>query len=116
YTYSEGQNVQLGLPAYPYSAPASKAYRRPQVLTTNFTSVLTSNMVNEARVGLRRTANETAPQKRDGLEDFVLNVNGYSVFPQLGGGAMPFQSVVFNSFGPSRNAAPFWTYGDTLSW
>ena len=40
YTYSEGQNVQLGLPAYPNSAPASKAYRRPHVLTTNFTSIL----------------------------------------------------------------------------
>ena len=29
---------------------------------------------------------------------------------------MPFQNAVFNYFTPSRNAAPFWTYGDTLSW
>ena len=123
YTYSEGQNVQLGLPAYPNSAPASKAYRRPHVLTTNFTSILTSNMVNEARVGLRRTANESAPQTSDGFEDFFFNVNGYSFLPRLGSGtalsaasAMPFQNAVFNYFNPSRNAAPFWTYGDTLSW
>jgi outer membrane receptor protein involved in Fe transport len=50
-------------------------------------------------------------------------VNGYSVFPRLGSGttfgatsAMPFQNAVFNYFTPSRNSAPFWTYGDTLSW
>jgi hypothetical protein len=30
--------------------------------------------------------------------------------------AMPFQNTVFNYFAPSRNAAPFWTFGDTLSW
>jgi len=123
YTYSEGQNVQLGLPAYPNSGPASQAYRRPHVLTTNFTSILTPNMVNEARVGLRRTANESAPQSSEGFEDFFFNVNGYSVLPRLGSGAalsatstMPFQNVAFNYFGPSRNVAPFWTYGDTLSW
>jgi hypothetical protein len=123
YTYSEGQNVQLGLPAYPNSAPASKAYRRPQVVTTNFTSTLTPNMVNEVRVGLRRTANESVPQASDSLKDFFFDVNGYSVLPRLGSGtafsatsAMPFQNVVFNYFTPSRNAAPFWTYGDTLSW
>ena len=123
YTYSEGQNVQLGLPAYPNSAPASKAYRRPHVFTTNFTSTLTSNMVNEARVGLRRTANESAPQTSDSLKDFFFDVNGYSVLPRLGSGTalsatstMPFQNAVFNYFTPSRNAAPFWTYGDTLSW
>jgi hypothetical protein len=123
YTYSEGQNVQLGLPAYPNSADPSKAYRRPHVFTLNFTSTLASNMVNEARVGLRRTANESAPQTSDNLEDFFFDVNGYSVLPRLGSGtvfsatsAMPFQNSVFNYFTPSRNVAPFWTYGDTLSW
>ena len=29
---------------------------------------------------------------------------------------MPFQNTVLNYFTPSRNTAPFWTYGDTLSW
>ena len=50
-------------------------------------------------------------------------MNGYSVLPRLGSGtafsgtsAMPFQNTVFNYFTPSRNTAPFWTYGDTLSW
>ena len=123
YTYSEGQNVQLGLPAYPSSAPASQAYRRPHVFTLNFTSTLAPNMVNEARLGLRRTANESAPQTSDSLQDFLFDVNGYSVFPRLGSGttfgatsAMPFQNAVFNYFTPSRNSAPFWTYGDTFSW
>jgi len=123
YTYSEGQNVQLGLPAYPSSAAASQAYRRPHVFTANLTSTLTSNIVNEARVGLRRTANESAPQSTEGLESFFFNVNGYSVLPRIGSGTAfsgtsttPFQNTVLNYFTPSRNAAPFWTYGDTLSW
>jgi len=123
YTYSEGQNVQLGLPAYPNSAPASKAYRRPHVFTTNLTSTLTSNMVNEARVGLRRTANESGPQTSESLKDLFFNVNGYSVLPRLGSGtafsgtsAVPFQNAAFNYFTPSRNVAPFWTFSDTLSW
>jgi Carboxypeptidase regulatory-like domain len=123
YTYSEGQNVQTGLQLYPHSAPASQAYRRPNVLTVNFTSTLSSNLVNEARMGLRRTANESAPQPTSGFQDFFLNVNGYSVLPRLGSGtafsgtsAMPFQNAVLNYLTPSRNIAPFWTYGDTLSW
>src|SRR6185369_3071999 len=29
---------------------------------------------------------------------------------------MPFQNAVLNYFTPSLNTAPFWTYGDTLSW
>jgi len=123
YTYSEGQNVQLGLPAYPSSAPASKAYRRPQVFTFNFVSTLSANMVNEARLGFRRTANESTPQISDSLQDFFFDVNGYSILPRLGSGAnfgatsaMPFQNAVFNYTTPSRNSAPFWTYGDTLSW
>src|SRR6185369_10009111 len=123
YTYSEGQNVQLGLPIYPRSAPASLAYRRPHVFTVNYVSTLSGNMVNEARVGLRRTANESAPQDLSGVQDFFISVNGYSVLPRLGTGAafsgtsaMPFQNAVLNYFTPSRNAAPFWTYGDTFSW
>jgi hypothetical protein len=123
YTYSEGQNVQLGLQAYPNSASASKAYRRPHVFTANFTSTLSANMMNEARVGLRRTANESAPQTREGLDNFFFDVNGYSIIPRMGSGTalnatstMPFQNVVLNYFTPSRNAAPFWTFGNTLSW
>jgi hypothetical protein len=80
-------------------------------------------MMNEARVGLRRTANESAPQTSDGLQDFFFNVNGYSVLPRMGSGTafsatstMPFQNTVLNYVTPSRNTAPFWTYGDTLSW
>ena len=52
YTYSEGQNVQLGLPAYPNSAPASKAYRRPHVFTANFTSTLTSEHDERSKSGI----------------------------------------------------------------
>jgi len=93
------------------------------VFTANYTSTVSSNIVNEARVGLRRTANESSPQSSDGLQDFFFNVNGYSVLPRLGSGtafsatsAMPFQNAVLNYFTPSLNTAPFWTYGDTLSW
>ena len=56
-------------------------------------------------------------------KDFFFNVNGYSVLPRIGSGTalsatstMPFQNAVLNYFTPSRNTAPFWTYGDTLSW
>jgi hypothetical protein len=124
YTYSEGANVQLGLSPYPNSAPPSQAYRRPQVFTVNFTSTLSPNIVNEARVGLRRTANEGTSQITDAVKNFLINVNGYSVIPRLGSGGgapsatntMPFQNLIVYSTGPSRNVAPFWTYGDTLSW
>ena len=123
FTYSEGQNVQMGLPMYPNSAPASPAYRRPHVFTVNLTSTLTPNMVNEARVGLRRTANEAAPQTNDSLQEYFFDVNGYQVLPRMGSGtnfsgtsAVPFQSAIFNYFTPSRNSAPFWTFSDTFSW
>jgi hypothetical protein len=80
-------------------------------------------MVNEARVGLRRTANEAAPQTIDSLKSFFFDVNGYEVLPRMGTGggfsgtsAVPFQSAIFNYFTPSQQTAPFWTFSDTLSW
>lgn len=123
YTYSQGANSGTGLEPYPNSAPPTNAYRRPHVLTVNFTSTLSTNMVNEARMGLRRTANERSTQLTNSVQNFLINVNGYSMIPRLGSGtsfsgtsAMPFQNLVFYTLTPSRNASPYWTYGDTLSW
>ncbi len=126
-TYSDGTLSSGGIRQYPQGLDGH-TYRRPQVMTANFTSTLSSNVVNEARVGLRRTAGQVisafAENPKAGA-DFVLNINGYPTFPKLGTtsgttgnatGNMPFAYLPFGDQTNTRDLTPLWTYGDTLSW
>jgi hypothetical protein len=106
------------------------AYRRPQILTVNFTSTLTPNLLNEARVGMRRTGTNGAgsfsnPQTGADALAFFPNINGFPVLPQLGTqpicvcSGQPFGSrgetgTLFQS--NINETTPLYTYADTLSW
>jgi len=126
-TYSDGTLSSGGIRTYPGSVDGH-TYRRPQVMTANFTSTLSSNLVDEARVGLRRTAGQVVSPLQEqpkAAADFRLNINGYPVFPKLGtvngttgnaNGNMPFGFLPFGDQTDTRDATPLWTYGDTLSW
>jgi hypothetical protein len=58
-TFSDGTLSSGGLRQYPQGFDGH-TYRRPQIMTTNFTSTRSSNVVNEARVGLRRTSSQVS--------------------------------------------------------
>jgi hypothetical protein len=126
-SYSDGTLSTGGVRTYPQSVDGH-TYRRPQIMTTNFTSTLSPNLVNEARIGLRRTAGQTvSPFVEDpkAQQDFRFNINGYPVFPKLGtvngntgnpNGNMPFGILPFGDQTNTSDATPLWTYGDTVSW
>ena len=128
-TYSDGTLSTGGNRVYPQSVDGH-TYRRPQVMTANFTSTLSPNLVNEVRWGLRRTAGQVVSpfvENPKAAADFRLNINSYPVFPKLGtvngttgnpgpGVNMPFGVLPFGDQTNTRDATPLWTYGDTLSW
>ncbi|PYS46368.1 MAG: hypothetical protein DMG13_30120 [Acidobacteria bacterium] len=126
-SYSDGTLSTGGIRTYPQSVDGH-TYRRPQIMTTNFTSTFSPNLVNEARIGLRRTAGQVvSPFVEDptAQQDFRLNINGYPVFPKLGtvngntgnpNGNMPFGILPFGDQTNTSDASPLWTYGDTISW
>lgn len=71
-------------------------FKRPQVLTLNFVSTLSPNLVNEARFGMNRTGtNEYAPLYNPKFQDEILKLfpkSSSAVFPPLlGYGQVNFQ-------------------------
>ena len=66
-----------------------KSFRHPQLLAVNFTSTLSSSLINEARVGLRREGGNTSngltnPDNGKANQAFFPNYGGYPVFIGLG--------------------------------
>src|SRR5262245_31408631 len=126
-SYSDGTLSSGGIRTYPESVDGH-TYRRPQIMTANFTSTLSPNLVNEARVGLRRTAGQVVSplqETPDAKKDFRIDINGYPVFPKLGtvngttgnpNSTMPFGILPFGDQTDTRDTTPLWTYGDTVSW
>jgi hypothetical protein len=126
-TYSDGTLSTGGQRTYP-QALDGHTYRRPQIMTANFTSTLSPNIVNELRVGLRRTAGQVISAYNENPKaggDFLLHINGYPVYPKLGTvngttgnptGNMPFGILPFGDQTNTSDATPLWTYGDSLSW
>ena len=128
-TYSDGTLSSGGNRVYP-QAVDGHTYRRPQIMTTNFTSTLSANLVNEIRVGLRRSAGQVISafvENPKAAADFRLNINGYPVFPKLGtvngttgnpctGCTMPFGILPYGDQTNTSDSTPLWTYGDTVSW
>jgi hypothetical protein len=102
--------------------------RYPQVITANFTSVLSANLFNEARFGLRRQKTDIIlPWESDrlreeamrytiaGSDDFFAVVN-----PGFGAYAFGGLNGVMNVFQftqpPVGHVSPLYTYADALSW
>ncbi|MBI2149777.1 MAG: hypothetical protein HYU27_04130, partial [Acidobacteria bacterium] len=96
--------------------------RAPWVLTSSFTSTLSSSMVNEARFGVRyNILNEfdpfehPDPKVAEEAQKFLLQgANGWpAIFnPAMFSGAnSPYNNGDYNG-----NRTPLYSYGDTLSW
>jgi len=99
-------------------------FRHPQHLAFNFTSTLSSTLVNEAHVGMRRSGGNTFngfsnPGTASKAQSFYPNYNGYPVYIGLG-----VNSVNFQANGPLgggttaqyNDTTVLWSYGDSLSW
>jgi hypothetical protein len=106
------------------------ARRRPQVLSLNFTSTLSTAMVNEVRWGMRRTGSNSIHglAYNEEARKFVPNAQGIPVVAHLGlnalsmapvicwcGGQPLFQVEAGNLFNSHTNEkTPLFTYADTL--
>jgi hypothetical protein len=114
---------------WPFRFPGA-AYRRPQVLTINFTSTLSPTLLNEARFGMRRTGTNTPtgfsnPKTGGDALAWFPNVAGIPVLPQLGFdpvcvcGGQPFgtRGGGNGAFpGNLNESSPLYTYANTLAW
>jgi hypothetical protein len=109
--------------------------RKPHVLTSNFTSTISSTLLNEARFGIRITQtnsvgawDHTAQEVRDGAREFFVYGNkslysddstpipvifapGNGIFRWEGDNA-PFEPT----FNPIGNYNPLYNFADTVRW
>jgi hypothetical protein len=116
-------NAQGRLESWP-DGFRSSVFRRPQILSSSFTSTLSPAIVNEARAGMRRTGGNTFnafnnPGTGEAAQAFFPNIAGYPVFIGLGTGQVNFQSN--QPYGGGSTATYFdtsslWSYADSLSW
>jgi hypothetical protein len=97
-----------------------QAVKRPDVYIVTFTSTLTANLLNELRLGRRRSVDQQfPPANRSGelgeeARKFIPEVNGvrYDIVPTL----FP-KFVQYGRFGAWRDhESPMYTIGDDLSW
>jgi len=99
------------------------------VLTVNFTSTLSSSLLNEARFGMRY-ANEGAAApwessnaeiKARALSWFIPGTGDYKALANPGAGIYTFGGSANGVMvtGPGQyngNKSPLWNYADTFSW
>jgi hypothetical protein len=96
-------------------------FRRPQLLAVNFTSTLSSNLLNEFRTGLRRTGGNsfnglTDPELGKAAQEFFPTYNGIPTYIGLGTGQMNFQGSFLNSTSTYNDVTTQWSWADSLSW
>lgn len=99
-------------------------FRHPQHLAFNFTSTLSSTLVNEAHVGMRRSGGNnfngfTNPGTGSKAQAFYPNDNGYPVYIGLGAGSVNFQAngpLGGGTTAQYNDTTVLWAYGDSLSW
>ena len=97
-------------------------FRRPQLLSLNFTSTLSPNLVNEFRSGIRRTGGNSFngledPESGEAARAFFPNIQGYPTFIGLGTGQVNFQTnQMLNSTAAYNDVTSQWSWADTLSW
>ena len=110
---------------------AFRTKRWPQVLTSNFTSTLSPNLLNEARFGIRyNDAGIDAPWEDQFGDQAVIDEarswmipgsNGYLALINAGAGAYAYGGAVngvmnTNPGQYNGNKSKLFSYGDTLSW
>jgi len=107
-------------------------FRRPIVISSGFTSTLSSTLLNEARFGMRRNGvNVIAPWDQAALQGDIAKflpapVNGFEVIPQMTTltgftclpvtGSRPPGGCLGTLTATSIESTPTFTYADTLSW
>jgi hypothetical protein len=128
YTY-ESNWADDSFANWPANSYGGKNSRRPQVFTVNLTSTLNQALLNEAHIGMSRTAGNIEapfrnPDNGNKLNEFMPLVNGIRFIIGPGSGSA--------NLGPDGNSGPVgsrgglaydgsdvsprWTYGDTVSW
>jgi hypothetical protein len=133
YTY-ESDWADDTIANWPANSYGGVNIRHPQVFTVNFISTLSPSLLNEARVGMSRTAGnqESAfrnPDNGNKLNPFMPLVNGIRFIVGPGSGNANFGPEGSGSGFPSNpvgtrgglpadgfDVSPRWTYSDTLSW
>jgi hypothetical protein len=126
----ERTNTDSDVPNWP-DGISYRTHRWPQVLTSNFTSTLSSSLLNEARFGIRyEDAGIDAPWEDQfgdqevidaaralmlpGSNNYLTLINpgaGNYVFGGAANGIMNTNPGQYNG-----NKTPLFSYGDTLSW
>ncbi|HET9219522.1 MAG TPA: TonB-dependent receptor, partial [Terriglobia bacterium] len=97
-------------------------FRKPQLLSLNFTSTISPNLVNEFRSGMRRTGGNSYngledPDSGEAARAFFPNFAGYPTFIGLGTGQVNFQTnQMLNSTAAYNDVTSQWSWADTLSW
>ena len=97
-------------------------FRHPQLLSLNFTSTLSPNLVNEFRSGMRRTGGNSFngledPDNGEAARAFFPNFSGYPTFIGLGTGQVNFQTnQMLNTTAAYNDVTSQWSWADTLSW
>jgi hypothetical protein len=99
-------------------------FRHPQTLAFNFTSTLSSTLVNEARMGMRRIGGNTFngfndPENGKEAQAFFPNIGGYPVFIGLGTGQVNFaanQPLGGGTTATYNDITNLLTFSDSLSW
>jgi hypothetical protein len=92
--------------------------RKPQVVTSSFTSTLTPTLLNEFRFGWRRTKSVTYypyddPETKDEVLALLPSANGYPII----GAPLTYQSNIVNpGLNSNGNETPLYSYADSLSW
>src|SRR5206468_2642523 len=125
YSYETDNSDDAALPSWPLGY-YGKDYRRPQVGSVNFTSILSNSFVNEVRFGLSRTgANTVGSPERDDIgaevRSKLLQVNGgpgltNMGFQSLGGNGGVGYGIADGILYGSDEVSPRWVYADTVSW
>jgi len=120
YSYEIDTSDDAALPDWP-SGYNGRDVRRPQVMALNFTSTLSSSLVNEARFGFSRTgANTGGGLDREDVGDEVAalfpTLNGQLLLVNMGFQNMAFGSGIQGLEYASKEVSPRWVYADTVSW
>ena len=103
---------------------------RPYELTANFTSTLSTSLLNEARFGIRMGSLVISPaweqtadkEAHDAAQSLLVQANGFPVAfvpSSVGGFAAPnyvCMSPAYNGCAQQGNTSPLYDYADTLSW
>ena len=124
YEWLDGDYLQSTANAWP-GGYTSQVIRRPQVMTLNFTSTLSSTLLNEARFGFRQNRHViwapwevTDPEKRKVPESFLLKGGqGFPIsYAPAAVGAMSANNFsCLTNCAQQGNKTPLYNYGDTVS-